>query len=172
MAKYEIDSQKKFRKEINKAIKKVGDLTIPFGLMTREWFKANRSIFDKGRVGPGKYADLSPKYKVAKGKKYGFVYPILRGSGKLAESMIEADHPDSIAIITNKNVLTLGTKVTNKKNKPYPIFLHFGTNKMTARPLVLLGGEQVATRPINKRRENWVTMLNDYVLQVSKGFAK
>ena len=63
MAKYDVDPDGKFKTEIAKAIKSVGDLTIPFQLMTREWFKGNRSIFDEGRQGPGKYKDLSAEYK-------------------------------------------------------------------------------------------------------------
>lgn len=179
---YDVDPDGSFTKSLNDAIKKIGDLTIPFKLMTREWFKGNRSIFDEGRKGPGKYADLSAKYKIAKTKAIGSPYPILRGflrtaggkakkSGKLAKSMIKPGDSGSVSTIVNKNILILGTKVTGKGSVPYPTFLHLGTKDMPARPFVLIGGEQVATNQVNKRRKNWGVMLQDYVFQVSKGFA-
>ena len=150
--------------------------------MTREWYKGNRSIFDEGRKGRGKYIDLTPKYKKAKIKAIGGAYPILRGflkppgqkarkSGKLARSMTDPANADTVATIINKKALILGTKVTNEDGEPYPQFLHFGTKKMAARPFVLIGGEQVATNEINKRRENWINMLKDFVIQSSEGFA-
>lgn len=177
-----VDPNKDFRRELKIALKKLEDLTIPFTLMSREWFKANRSIFDEGRKGPGKYADLSPKYKQAKTRAIGSPYPILRGfvkepgqpakkSGKLADSMINPTNSDSVNKIINKKALVLGTKVTSEDGAPYPLYLHFGTRKMPARPFVLLGGEQVATREINQRTKNWAMMLQDYVNQVSQGFA-
>lgn len=183
MAKYTVDPDKKFNKAIDKAIRSLNDLTVPFTLMTKEWFKGNRSIFDEGRKGPGKYKDLSSGYKAAKIKAIGSPYPILRGflkpkgsparkSGKLADSMIEPTNPDAISIIVNKKILILGTKVKGKGGVPYPSFLHFGTSKMPARPFVLLGGEQVATGQINQRREVWIDLLTDWALQVSEGFAK
>lgn len=182
MAEYNVDPDLKFNKEISKSIKAIGDLTIPFKLMTREWYKGNRSIFDPGRKSKGKFEDLTPKYKNAKIKALGSAYPILRGflkkkgqpvrrSNKLAKSMINASNPDSVAVIINKRSLILGTKVTNEDGEPYPRHLHFGTKKMVARPFVLIGGEQTATKEINKRRENWVNMLKDFVIQSSEGFA-
>lgn len=181
MVDYKVDPDKEFQREINKSFRKLGDLTIPFKLMSREWFKGNRAIFDPSRQSPGKYVDLTPKYKKAKTKAIGSPYPILRGflkpagqparkSGKLAESMLDPRNPDAISTIINKKILILGTKVKSE-GAPYPAFLHFGTSKMAARPFVLIGGEQVAPREINIRRENWVEMLKDYVLQVSEGFA-
>ena len=183
MAKYTVDSNNEFNKAINNAVKKLDDLSIPFTLMTREWYKGNRSIFDESRKSAGKYADLSPRYKAAKTKAIGSPYPILRGffkpagqkakkSGKLADSMIKPDNADAISTIVNKKTLVLGTKVKSKKGAPYPNFLHFGTRKMPARPFALIGGEQVATNQINQRRVAWIRMLGDYAKQVSEGFAK
>lgn len=180
--KYEVDPKQKFEKAIKKSLKQLNDLTIPYNLMARSWFKSNVSIFDEGRKSKGKYEDLSPKYKSRKARLLGSPYPILRGfvkekgsparkSGKLADSMTNPSHKDAVNLIVNKKILVLGTKVLSKKGAPYARFLHFGTNKMSARPLALIGGEQVATRQVNERRENWIKLLNDFVIQKSKGFA-
>lgn len=182
MISWEVDPDKKFERALKVANRELSDLTIPYKLMTREWFKGNRSIFDEGRKGPGKYADLSPSYKRAKKKAIGSPYPILRGfvrlsggrgkkSGKLAKSMLEPGDKGAVNFIVNKKILVLGTSVTSKDGSPYPGFLHFGTSKMPARPFVLIGGEQVATKQVNKRRENWIKLLEDFAIQKSKGFA-
>ena len=182
MAIYDVDPKGKFNKALKLAIGKLSDLTIPFGLMTKAWYKGNRSIFLEGRQGPGKYKDLSAAYKAAKTRAIGSPYPILRGfikpkgqsarkSGKLAKSMIDPSNPDTIAKIINKRSLILGTKVVGKGNIPYPRMIQEGTRKMPARPFALIGGEQVATRQINQRKKNWITMLEKYAEDVSKGFA-
>ena len=172
MAEYIVDPGGKFSRAIKKATRGVSDLTIPFGLMTKEWYKSNRSIFDLGRKGPGKYVDLSPSTKKLKERMFGRIYPILVASGKLGKSMPEPGNSDSIAIIVNKKTLVLGTKVTGKNNAPYSFFVQLGTRKMPARPFVLLGGEQVAPRRINIRRKIWIKMIEQYVIDVSKGFAE
>jgi len=172
MAQYDVDPDNRLANAIKRAVRDLGDLTEPFQLMTREWYKGNVSIFDKNRQGPGKYADLSPRYKRRKQRKWGFTYPILRASGKLADSMTNPTHSDSIAVIVNKRELHLGTKVKSKKNHAYGASLHFGTRKMPARPFALIGGEQVATKQVNQRRENWINLINDWVRQVSEKVAE
>jgi hypothetical protein len=113
-----VDPDKEFQKEINKSIKLLGDLTIPYKLMTQSWFKGNHGIFPEKRGGPGQYADLSPAYKKTKKRYLGSPYPILRGffkpkgqparkSGKLARSMTDPDSPDSVNFIINKKILIL-----------------------------------------------------------------
>ncbi|MCK5608286.1 hypothetical protein KAR91_40770 [Candidatus Pacearchaeota archaeon] len=174
MVEITVDPGKDFRRALDKVYKKSGDLTIPFTLMTKQWFKGNRSIFDLGRKGPGKYIDLSPKYKRRKSKILGSPYPILVGftrarrrSGKLRESMVNPSSKNAFNKIANKKHLFLGTRAKSRKGALYPAFLNNGTGKMPARPFMLIGGEQVATPEVNKRREAWVKTLNDYVLQLS-----
>ena len=169
-----VDPDKRFNDALRRAQNKVGDLTLPLNLITKSWFKGNRSIFDLGRKGPGKYIDLSPKYKARKKKILGSPYPILVGftkskrrSGKLARSMTNPTNPDSIANIINKKSLILGTKAKTQKGHLYPASLHYGTRFMPARPFVLLGSEQVAPSPVNRRKELWIKIIKDYVLSVS-----
>lgn len=161
----DIDTNKQFRRAIDSAVKGLNDLTVPYKLMAREWFKANRSIFIQSRQGPGKYEDLSPGYKLLKPRKYGFVYPILRASGKLADSMTNPQSGDSINLIINRKTLLLGTKATTKKGAPYAAMLQAGTKKMPARPFVLLGVEQVADSTATKRLKNWINLLEDFAAQ-------
>jgi hypothetical protein len=179
MAEYKFDPDGKLEKALDETFKKTKDLTLPYTLMTREWFKANRTIFDLGRKSRGKYAELSPKYKKTKERYLGSAYPILSGffkekgrparrSHKLAKSMTDPRNPDSVAKIINKAILILGTKVKSKKNHLYPASLHYGTKKMPARPVVLSGAEQVAPDRVLKRNKLWIKMLKKYIFQISK----
>ncbi len=160
VTKYVVDSDKKFSQAIKDALEQVDDLTIPFTLIAKSWFKSNKAIF--ALKGPGKYQDLSPKYKKQKQKSVGFVYPILRRSGVLEESVTNPASPNSINLILNKNTLVLGTKV------PYGAYHQFGTSKLPARPFVLIGAEQVSPPELNRRVDAWIEIVKDYVLQASR----
>lgn len=147
---------------IKETLKEVDDLTIPYKLMVDSWYKSNRSIFSL--KSPGKYPDLSPRYKRYKKKEFGFIYPILKASGRLEDSMINPGG-ESISYVFNKRTLVLGTKV------PYGKYHQLGKG-VPLRPFVLLGAEQVSPPEINRRRDNWIKLLNDYVLQASKQIGK
>ncbi len=163
--KFDVDPQKKLQSAIEQAIKDIADLTVPYKLMARSWFKGNKSIFDSGRQGPGKYDDLDIDYKKQKKKKYGHVYPILKASGKIESSVTNPSDPNSVNYIINKKYLFLGTKATTVRGAPYAIFLQKGTKRgMPARPYVLIGAEQVADQVQNKRLEAWVETIQSYVI--------
>lgn len=149
----------KFQKAVNRVISKVDDLTIPFTLMIQSWYKSNQAIF--ALKGPGKYEDLSPKYKVVKNKQWGFVYPILKARGDLAESILQPGG-NSVAKILNKNTLVLGS------SHPLAAYHQLGTKNMPKRPFVLLGAEQTAPNALNQRRNAWIAILTKYVKDVSK----
>lgn len=169
---FQVDDKRIFNDAILKARKEIADLRVPFSLMTKAWFKGNVSQFDLSRQGPGKYDDFTQESSDQKFRDVGFVYPILVRSGKLMRSMTQPQNQDAITKVVNKNTLVLGTKVTGEGGAPYPFFLHFGTKFMPARPVVLLGVEQVATTQQNKRVKLWVKTLEDFVIQKSEGFGK
>jgi len=156
-----VDPDKKFAQLIERAAKATSDLTIPFTLMTKDWFRGNNAIF--ALKGPGKYDDLSPAYKVAKARRppqgAGFVYPILKRSGLLQKSLTQPGSPDSIAQIINKTSLILGTKDRTA------VWHQGGTKKMPKRPMVFLGAEQTAPESLNRRRTAWIKILEDHIAQ-------
>ncbi len=142
---------------IQKAREEINDLTIPFKLIAQSWFKTNRALLDL--KSPGKYEDLSPKYKIQKVRKWGFVYPILKASGRLLGS-ITTPGAESINLVINKRTLLLGSTV------PYGIYHQLGTKNMPARPWILVGTEQTAPAELNRRKDAWILLINDYVRQV------
>lgn len=151
---------KKLQAALKKAGAKVSDLSTPFKLITESWYRSNRAIFNL--KGPGKYADLKPDYKKAKQREYGFVYPILKATGRLERSMVDPSGSEGVRQVINKKALFLGTKV------PYAGFLQQGTRRMKARPVVLIGSEQVSPPGLNRRLEAWIAIIEDYVEQVHK----
>jgi phage gpG-like protein len=162
--RFQVDPDKEFQKAIAKVVKEVDDLTIPFQEMTRSWFKSNRAIF--ALKSPGKYTDLTANYKKQKVKAVGFIYPILKRSGRLADSITKPDSSDAITEIINKKTLVLGSKV------PYGSAHQFGTKVLPQRPWILLGAEQTAPEEINRRRDAWVALLADYLAQKSAQLGK
>jgi len=157
---YAFDPDNEFVKKLEKAFEATQDLTIPLTLMAREWFKSNRSIFKL--KGPGRYKDLSPKYKAFKESVIGQVYPILKFSGALEDSITNPKDPSAINFIINKNTLILGTKV------PYAIYHQSNEprSKMPYRPFLFVGVEQIAPQDIQQNRlKNWIKILDSYVSQ-------
>lgn len=154
-----VDPDGKFGERLKAALTAVDDLSIPLELIKESWFKSNRAIFALG--GPGKFEDLSASYKKQKARKVGFVYPILRLSGRLERALTQPGDTNSVARVIDKRSLTLGVTPSD------PIFnyVHFGTRKMKARPFVLLGAEQVAPPELNMRVEAWRKLITDYVIQ-------
>lgn len=128
------------------------DLRPPFRLIQESWWKGNRAIFDL--KGPGKYADLKKSTKVMKTRYLGTPYPIFRFSGDLEASMTQPGDPENFV---GKTFMTVGT------SRPYAGYLHSGTKYMKARPLVLLGPEQVAPDALKTRQENWIKLVSEFI---------
>ena len=175
----EADPQGQLRHALRLAARRVSDLTIPLKQISQEWFSSNRFIFEL--KGPGRYTDLSTKpffawweqgdlrrlfsggYKEYKAEKVGFAYPILKRTGRLAESITNPGHENAISFIINKKDLTLGTNVE------YADFHHSGRGNNPERPVVLFGNEQVAPVALNRRIAIWEQRLLDYATQVTEG---
>lgn len=155
VAKFTVDPKGKLAKALREASIKGSDLTVPLQLIAQNWFKSNRAIFTLS--GPGKYVDLTELYKKQKQKTVGFIYPILKSSGLLEKSITDPADGNSISYIINKNSLFVGTRVE------YAGFLHEGTGKMEARPVVLFGNEQVAPDALRQRIKVWEGLILDWV---------
>lgn len=177
----EVDPKRELSTALKDAARSLTDLSVPLTLIAREWYKSNRAIFTL--KGPGKYTDLSTKpfyawwengdlkrlytggYREYKQAKWGFAYPILKRTGRLADSITKPRHSDAINQIINKKALLLGT------NTPYAIFHHSSQprKKIPFRPVVLFGNEQVAPGALNGRIDIWKQIVVDYALRVSGG---
>lgn len=156
---YVVDADKRFRLAIERAKQETADLRIPLTLIAKDWFKTNRAIFSL--KGPGRYADLSPKYKIQKARRTGFVYPILESTGKLSASITQPTDSNAVNEIINKAALIVGTKVE------YAAHLQFGTKRMPARPFVFYGPESKefgTDKTFATRTTQWLNIINDFIL--------
>ncbi len=162
---YSVDNDRRFRNALEKASEVGQDLRVPFGLILRDFYKSEQAIFKL--KGPGKYpvfkGEKDPKtgrtaYQSRKLKKYGFDYPLLVATGKLAASLLGPNNPGSISKIT-KLSLIFGTSVE------YGIFHQLGGNKIPLRKFLFIGPEAptFATSDQMGRMERWKGYLTDYI---------
>lgn len=158
--RYDVDPDGKFQAAFKKAAEDIGDLRIPLGLITKEWYQGNKSIFKL--KGPGKYADLSPKYKKRKLNLIGQVYPINLLSGQTEGAITDPKGIGSFNQIVNKITLLLGV---DKGVLPYAGVNQYGYKNTPARPFLLTGVEQVATDGQQKAVSKYLEILASYVKQ-------
>lgn len=104
------------------------DLTILFTLFASDFYKDEKRIFSL--KSEGKYQPLTEKYAERKVAKYGFEFPILFASGRLAASLLDDNARDSILVI-KKDAFAIGTST------PYAKYHHSKEprTKMPRRPL-------------------------------------
>jgi phage gpG-like protein len=158
---YSIDNDKAFRSAIARAKQEISDLTIPLKQIGADFYKSEQAIFKL--KGPGQYPDLSEKYKDQKKKKAGFVYPILRRTGRLEESVTDPSSSEAIFDIIQKDTLIIGSRV------PYGIYHQSDAarSKIPLRKFLFIGPEaqRFAFGPLQGRAERWLNILNSFVLK-------
>jgi phage gpG-like protein len=193
---YSLENDARFKQTLKDAGEVVNDLRIPFGLISRDFYRSERAIFKL--QGPGLYPPfknsvrkqyeqdgvgvkrLSPKkqfdvvrsiYQERKKKKYGFDYPLLVASGKLAASITQPNAPFSINQIGNM-FMVIGTSV------PYGIYHQSDSPRkvIPQRKFVFIGPEapSFATSDQQGRLERWLGYIEDYAIKsyIKKGIVK
>jgi phage gpG-like protein len=159
---YEVDNDLAFQKALDRTKNKVGDLTIPLILIAKDFYKSEQAIFKL--KGPGQYPDLADETKEQKVRQVGFVYPILKRSGRLEGSVTKGEHPDAINQIVNKDTLIIGTSV------PYGIFHQSDAprSKIPLRKFLFIGPESsFALSPQKGRLERWTKTLEAFAFEAA-----
>jgi phage gpG-like protein len=190
---YVLENDARFKQALKDASEVVSDLRIPFGLITRDFYKSERAIF--GLKGPGQYPPFKNSHRVQyeqsgvgvrqlpakkqfdvtkspyqqqKIKKWGFDYPLLKASGKLERSITTPNAEGSINIITPLS-LVIGTSI------PYGIYHQSDSprSKIPLRKFVFIGPEapRFATSEQVGRLQRWVGYIEDYCVKsyIKKG---
>jgi len=157
---YIIENDADFQRAIDRLALATSDFRIPFGLISKEFYKSNKKIFSLKSA--GKYEDLSEKYKIAKQREVGFIYPILFKTGRLGASLLNPSDGEAINHIS-KTGLELGTNV------PYAKFHQSdgARKKMPLRKVVFIDGgplESSKGASTSGRRETWLNIINQYIL--------
>lgn len=159
---YIVDNDRRFRNALKRASEQVQDFRIPFGQISRDFYRSEQAIFKL--KGPGQYPEISAKYGEIKKAKVGFKYPLLFFSGRLAASVLGPNNPGSINLIT-KLSLIFGTSV------PYAIYHQSDKprHKIPLRKFLFIGPEasRFATSDQMGRLERWLQYINDHVANVA-----
>lgn len=186
---YVLKNDQAFREKLAAVQAASNDLRVPFGLILHDFYRSERAIFNL--KGPGQYPpfknsvgvtslggkqnqygrkrsfstlDESP-YQRFKLKKYGFDYPLLKASGKLAASLLSPNADGSISKITPLS-LVFGTSVA------YAIYHQSDEprKKIPLRKMLFIGPEapQFATDDQMGRLQRWVGYLNDHLEKAVK----
>jgi hypothetical protein len=163
---YIVENDEDFKKALDRLAATTNDFRIPFGLIAKEFYQSNKKIFSLKSA--GKYPDLSPKYKIAKQREVGFVYPILLKTGALAASLLKPNANGSVRTI-RKQELLLGTRI------PYAKFHQSDEprTKIPLRKVVFIDGGPLETSSgasTSGRRESWLNIINDYILDTLETF--
>lgn len=144
---------------INKLRERMSDLRPLFEQMSTQFYKYEKTQFSN-TSGSGYREDLSEDYKLQKKEKYGFIYPILFASGRLATSLLDRASHDSINIIGRQSFV-IGTSV------PYAIYHHseMPRKKLPRRPL----WDERDDSPLFFQ---WGRLINTYFKKIQKGAFK
>lgn len=163
---FKVDPNLEFQKSIDKATKELSDLTIPLTLISQDFYKSEKAIFQL--KSPGQYPDLTASTKRQK-RKLGYqVYPILKRTGRLEQSLTQPDSNESINQIQQKKTLIIGTRV------PYATYHQNGSGNLPERKVLFIGPEapRFATSEMVGRPSRWINILENFVIQVSSEFAQ
>lgn len=135
---YNVDNDKSFRRNIDKAVKQVGDLRFAMGEISRDIFKNTKKNFIL--KGDGQYPPLSPKYAKYKAKVVP-AKPILVFGGRLKRSVIGSGNADSIRKI-GKQSLVQGSEVEYANWVQEGTKNEDGTEKMPERKFLFIDDAQ------------------------------
>jgi phage gpG-like protein len=145
-------------RRVNEMRQQCSDLRPMFEQISADFYKQEKTVFSL--KGPGQYQDLSEQYQIQKQRKFGFVYPILFATGKLAHSLTNRGSSDAVNVIT-KTGFVIGTSV------PYAVYHHSQEprTKMPWRPL----WDPSTDSAMWKR---WGRLIEAYVKKIEEGLLK
>ena len=161
---FTIENDRAFALGIDRLGRATDDFRVPFLLIQNDFHRSNRKLFTLQNS--GLYTDLKEKTKRQKQKKGISVYPILVGeTRKLATSILGPRNFGSVATI-RKQELILGSSID------YGKFHQDGTKFLPVRKFVFIDGgpaDKSSDSNIAGRRERWLNIMNDHVLQLIDG---
>jgi phage gpG-like protein len=169
---YSVDNDKRFRNALKAASESIDDFRIPFGSILRDFYRSQQAIWKL--QGPGKYPPFQSKnmkegqnktpYQLQKIRKYGFDYPLLVASGRLAASLSGPNNPGSVAVISRLSLI-FGSSVAygmyHQSDEP--------RKKIPLRKFLFIGPEapRFATSDQVGRLQRWIGYINDHVANVA-----
>ena len=155
---YNVDNDRKFQNAIDKSLRELDDLRTPLKLISNDFYKSEKSIFQL--KSQGQYPDFKTEdSREAKFNAVGFDYPLLLRTGALMRSVTSPSASGSFLNI-QKTFLMLGTTIEygkyHQSDRP--------RKKIPLRKFLFVGPESKrwATKDTTGRTERWVNTLADY----------
>lgn len=179
--KFKFIGEQVFKVNVERALRQVGDLSVPFRLISDDFYKSEEAVFSlrgpggfppfQGRkIGARKFARTIPKrfdsytyYQYRKEKDLGFAkgYPLLVRTGRLADSVTSGQAAESILTIGPKT-LVIGTTV------PYADYHQSDAARkvIPLRKFLFIAPEsRNAPDALSGRLARWSNIINQYVLR-------
>ncbi len=156
----QLDPDQSFAKAMEQALQVTDDLGAPFAEIAADFYRGQKAIWKQSSAGV--YEDLADSTKKSKLKKYGFLYPILKASGKLEQAASIAGAEGNITDIGKKELVM----AINESSVPYSIFHQEGTGKIPRRPFFFLGqddADEFGDADQQGRIERWVGIIDSYL---------
>lgn len=177
------ENDEAFKRGLKRLADTVDDFRIPFGLIGRHWYRGNKKIFGLASRGlyPG-FGGFNPTEKiqflgkpttrreaaeVTKSEEVGFIFPLLKRSGKL-EASLSSRSAKGAVFFAGKHDLLMGTSI------PYAIFHQSDEDRFTLpqRKVIFISGgpaEKAKDSFVSGRREAWLNIMNDHINQILTG---
>lgn len=154
---YSVENDKKFAQAIDRSLKAVNDLRVPYAQIAKDFYKSRKAIFQLKSA--GQYPDLKETYKTRKQAAVGFIYPILKLTGALEKSVTGTSDPNNITRI-NPKILEMGTAIE------YGVYHQEGRG-VPLRKFLFIGPESVkfGNKEIDGFPTRALNTLNTYVLR-------
>lgn len=163
---YSVDADNAFQRALEQAKANVEDLRPAFSEIARDFYKSQKAIWQL--KGPGRYPDLNEKYKIAKKKDVGFVYPILKRTGKLEKAASQNNAPGNITVIGRQSLL-MGVY---DSVIPYAKYHQSDEerSKIPLRKFLFIGpeGKTPDNDQLKGRVQRWTSILEVWVLKLTK----
>lgn len=180
--KFKFLGEQVFKVNVERALKQVGDLSIPFRLIADDFYKSEEAVFSlKGPGGfppfqgrkigemrrsartiPKRYDAYTP-YQYRKERDFGYNkgYPLLVRTARLSDSVTSGTASESILRI-GPQTLVIGTSV------PYADYHQSDAarKKIPLRKFLFIAPESSnAPDPLSGRLARWSNIINQYVLR-------
>jgi len=150
---------KELNQLLQEAINRAKNLRPAFISMAIDFYKSNREILLL--KGPGQYQDLEEATKRQK-RRLGYkVYPILKRTGRLLNSVTKKTSPDTVFRMT-------GTTLTLGSNVPYGEYHQSPKTRSVIpyRPFVINSGVRGGrSRLWESRKFRWMRILTRYIIK-------
>jgi len=169
-----VDNDRAFKRGLDRLAKATDDFSTPFAEIAKHWYQGNKKLFklkSGGLYAPygGLNTNAEKQYAAEQQKKkeVGFIFPMMKRTGRLEKSLVSKNSSEGEHFV-GRQTLVLGTKV------PYTKYHQSDAPRsvMPQRKVIFIDGGPAETAKdavISGRREAWLNIMNDHIIQLIGG---